>query len=178
MVVLARIAKATKWEESPSGDENEVSADAITTDMRTQGNRLSFWKFEEDDGDSFVEETILALYTTPFTEKTLDKIDVIWIPISTIESDGFELCQNDGTTPLENLKKHHIDVSVLDGERVLLLASRIAEAVRSGRRKRTRRKEVEKLIANAVISGRVELESLSHRFKDDIKETVQKITAQ
>lgn len=57
---LARKITLSKWEARHGLSEEEIAADAVTADLRTQKNSLSFWRCRtETDGD--VEKAVLAI---------------------------------------------------------------------------------------------------------------------
>lgn len=57
---LARKITLSKWEARQGLSEDEIAADAVTADLRTQKNGLSFWRCcPETNGD--VEKAVLAI---------------------------------------------------------------------------------------------------------------------
>ena len=44
MSVLARKISRAKWEATKDLGDGEIQADAVSADLRTMGNTLSFWR--------------------------------------------------------------------------------------------------------------------------------------
>ena len=60
MAVLARKISRAKWEASDDLGEGEIQADAVSADLRTTGNTLSFWRCTSAS-ETDLQRVILAL---------------------------------------------------------------------------------------------------------------------
>lgn len=72
---LARKITRAKWDTGQGLSAGEISADAVTSDLRTKENTLSFWNCRtETNGD--VEDAVLAIAAAG---DRLDRLDVVWL---------------------------------------------------------------------------------------------------
>ena len=81
---LARKVSLAKWSKKDELAEGEIPADAVTADLRTQDNKLSFWRCGNGEGIE-VNEAVLALAAAG---TRVDKIDVVWLAVDELRSDG------------------------------------------------------------------------------------------
>lgn len=155
MAFLLRMVQRQKWEPAQDLDQNEIAADAVTADLRTTGNTLSFWR---DDNDSTaVEQVALALATS---RDKLDRIDIAWMPENLFEEDKLPLEASDGTTLVQSLRSLHVDVIGLDISRLGTVAAIVQQGVRSGQCRRFTKAQVSKLVKEAVNNNLLHLEAL------------------
>ena len=146
---LARKVTRAKWEPKQGFADGEIPADAVTADLRTQGNSLSFWQC----GDATmheVEEAALALATAG---NQVDKLDIVWLSDDDLRADGQNWAETEGRTPVTDLVRRHVDLSLLDYARLGKVAHRIVAAMEEGRYRRLTRRRVTDLIATAVRRG-------------------------
>ena len=74
MFLALKITRA-KWTPKPDWSEGEISADAVTRNLRTHNNSLSFWRCHtETNGD--VEEAVLG---SRGGRDRIDKLDIVWL---------------------------------------------------------------------------------------------------
>ena len=74
MFLVRKITRA-KWGSNSELSAGEISADAVTGDLRTQRNSLSFWRCRaETNGD--VEDVALAIAAA---RDQVDTIDIVWL---------------------------------------------------------------------------------------------------
>ena len=107
---LARKITRAKWEPKQGFADGEIPADAVTADLRTQGNSLSLWQC----GDATmheVEEAALALATAG---NQVDKLDIVWLSDDDLNADGQNWAETEGRTPVTDLIRRHVDLSLLD----------------------------------------------------------------
>ena len=76
---LARKITRAKWAAKQELSVGEIPADAVTVDLRTQDNALSFWRCPNDT-DRDVEEAALAIAAA---RKRVDRLDIVWLTDST-----------------------------------------------------------------------------------------------
>ena len=60
MSVLARKISRAKWEATKDLGDGEIQADAVSADLRTMGNTLSFWRCASASDDA-LGRTVLAM---------------------------------------------------------------------------------------------------------------------
>jgi len=144
-----------KWEVRLAGDE--VGASAITNDLRTQDNRLSFWEFS--DAAAVPVELALAIASA---RDSAERCVTAWIEREALAGAGIQLESSSGNTPVKDLKERHVEAIGLDGSRLLVIADSIARAVRStGHFRLFTRSEVIGILARGVTEKRLTLESLN-----------------
>ena len=165
---LARKITRAKWEPKQDFADGEIPADAVTADLRTQGNSLSLWQC----GDATmheVEEAALALATAG---NQVDKLDIVWLSDGDLHADGQNWVGTEGRTPVTDLIRRHVDLSLLDYARLGKIAHRIVAAMEEGRYIRLTRRRVTDLIATAVRRGRVELDDLEEKVRNEVSKSL------
>jgi len=65
-VFLARKITLSKWKRHPALAAGEISADCVTSDLRTKRLTLSFWECSSAD-DADLDNVVLALASTILT---------------------------------------------------------------------------------------------------------------
>ena len=161
---LARKVTRAKWAAKHGLAINEMPADAVTIDLRTQGNSLSFWRCPSD-ATSDVEEVALAIAAS---REHLERVDIVWLDDQELQNDGQILTNSKGHTPVKDLIDLHVNVSRLDYVRLGRVARRLATAIEEGRYLRLTRARVKKLIVDAVEQGRIELEALENDVRTEV----------
>ena len=167
MFLVRKITRA-KWDSNSELSVGEISADAVTSDLRTQRNSLSFWRCRaETNGD--VEDAALAIAAT---RDHIDKIDIVWLADDELRADGQRLRNSEGRTPVTELVGLHVDVDCLDYVRLGRIARRIVTAVEEKRYRRITRARVKKLLADAVEQGRVKLAGLQTSVQAEVQKSL------
>ncbi len=123
---LARKVSLAKWSKKSELEVGEIPADAVTADLRTQDNKLSFWRCGDAEGIE-INEAVLALSAAG---TRVDKIDVVWLAADDLQNDGQTLQDTKGRTPVFELAKLHVDVCRLDYIRLGKVAQRIVTALK------------------------------------------------
>ena len=164
---LARKISLAKWskkQEQGELAEDEIPADAVTADLRTQDNKLSFWRCGDEEGIE-VNEAVLALAAAG---TRVDKIDVVWLAADELRSDGQTLQDTKGRTPVLELAELHVDVCRLDYMRLGKVAQRVVTALKKERYLRLRKARVRNLLAEAVEQGRIDPKDLQKRVREEL----------
>ena len=146
---LARKISRAKWEANRVLSAGEISADAITGDLRTQDNSLSFWRCGIGDKTK-LEEVALAIAAG---RDSVDKLDIVWLADNDLRDDGQILRNIEGRTPVAELAKLHVDVCALDYVRLGKVAHRVVTALEEKRYLRLTKLRVKKLLTVAVGQG-------------------------
>ena len=158
MYLARKIARA-KWPSDGNSSNGAaaagIAADAITGDLRTQENTLSFWTCGTDGN---VEEAALAIAAT---WDRLDKLDLVWLAVCDIQADGHAMKDTPGKTPVADLVERHVDLCHLDYDQLGKVAQRVARAILAKRYRRLSRKSVKDLLAKAVEQNRISPDQLS-----------------
>ena len=144
--------------------ESEIPADAVTADLKTQQNSLSFWRCPTDE-EHDIEEAVLAIAAAG---DRLDKIDVVWLAEDELQAEGQALEDTAGRTPVADLAAMHVDVPRLDYVRLGNVARGIAVAIEAKRCRRLSRRRVKALIEAAVEQGRVNAAALGKSLQAEV----------
>jgi hypothetical protein len=163
-VFLARKITRAKWTPKAGLEADEVPADAVTADLRTTENTLSFWRCGEG-AEGEVEEAALAIAAGG---DRLDKLDVVWLSDEQLRSDGQTWKDTDGRTPVKSLVKQHVDLYRLDYVRLGRVADGVVDAIECRRHRRLTKKHITKLLAVAVEEGRVALADLEEKVQSEV----------
>ena len=164
---MARMISRAKWERKEWMDEGEISADAVTADLRTQGNNLSFWCCV-DETDEEIDNVALAIAAG---RNRIDKVEIVLINDEDLRNDGQTIMSSDGRTPVESLVKLHVDVIQLDYHRLGKLARRVASAVAAEQFRRISKKRVATLLVTAINGDEVlPIEGLNENLRLQVQE--------
>lgn len=161
MAFLARKISRAKWEGSLDGP---ISADALTCDLKTANNTLSFWRFGIGEERAY-EDAALALASG---QQELDKIDIVSLDeTELLQEASLELSNSDGSTPVLRLKPFHVDAVALDVDRIVHIARIVARRVRSAPShvKRFSKVEVREILKRAIFDGHLSAEALQQKLR-------------
>ena len=162
---LARKISRAKWGPKQDLSKDEISADALTSDLRTMDNTLSFWRCGKGT-DRDVEEVALAIAAGG---DRLDKIDIVLLAEIDLCADGQTMMDSRGRTPVTELADQHVDVRRLDYVRLGKIANRVAASIRQSERfRRLEKRRVKKLVEEAVKQGRIHPGELRQRIREEI----------
>lgn len=147
----------------------EIPADAVTTDLRTTANKLSFWKCGAA-ADEELRRVVLALASAA---ERVDKVDIVWVAKASLEARGVALEDSDGRTPIADMVKKHMDALRLDLVPLGKVAQQVAEALHQGQHRRLTRKEVLRILADAVQAKVVEVGALEEKVREDVEREIE-----
>ena len=161
---LARKITRTKWVATQELAAGEIPADAVTVDLKTQENSLSFWQCPTDTA-SDVNEAALAIAAG---RERVDRLDIVWLADEELQADGQTLRNIEGRTPVTDMAAMHVDVSRLDYVRLGRVACRVVTAIEADRYRRLTRARVKRLIVAAVGQGRIGRDTLHDRLRAEV----------
>lgn len=168
MFLARRIAPA-KWDKTNNlrlgVAEDEISADAITGDLRTRENSLSFWRCRIKT-DVEIEDVVLAIAAAG---ERLDRLAMVWVMENEFQADGQCLKESPGRTPVTDLVDRHVDICRLDCSRLGKVAQLVATAIESNQCHVFPKGRVKELLIEAVNKGRVAPEQLADRLRSEIE---------
>lgn len=167
---LARKINLAKWNPQSTVEEGEIAADAVTVDLRTTGNTLSFWRCDGVD-DMRLKEVVLALAAG---SDRIDKFDIAWLPEQEATSQGLRVVDTDGNTPVARLVNRHADIERLDLVRLSKVARLIQSAVSEGHFRRLTRAEVQQVLITAVDAGDLSPGAVNDKLRPGLLETLEK----
>lgn len=162
-VLVRKIARA-KWERNCLVTDGErparIPADAITADLRTQGNTLSMWRCW-DASDEEICNIVIALVAG---FERLDRVQVVWFGEADITS-SVTLVSSPGNTPVADMRDRHVDAVDMDYEKLGVVAREIHRSLGMSRCRMFSRRDVERLLKHAVQEGRVALGDLGEKVR-------------
>ena len=164
MFLARKIARA-KWEPKRDLSGGEISAEALTGDLRTTRNALSFWRCGTGM-DRDIEEAALAIAAGG---DRLDKLDIVWLADADLLADGQALSDSLGKTPVTEFADRHVDVRRLDFVRVGKIARRVVASIQAERFRRLAKRRVRELVTMAVEQGRIDTDRLSDGVRAEIQ---------
>ncbi len=165
---LARKITRAKWNPKNGLSAGEIPADAVTVDLRTRENSLSFWRCGLGEKEQ-VEEAALAIAAAG---DRVDRLDLVWLTDDELGADGQTWSDTDGQTPVTDLIRRHVDVYRLDYVRLGNVASRVVTALTEQRYCRLPKRRVTNLLAAAVREGRVALTDLREGVRIEVRKSL------
>lgn len=160
---MARKITRAKWGEQDVPVE-QLAADAVTSDLRTQNNTLSFWRC----GSARSEEIGDAVLALAAGSERLDKVELVWLLEEDLRSDGLMLSETKGRTPVPSLAEQHVDVQELDYGGLGRVAQRILSALAEGCCQRTTKATVKKILVEAIADERLQREALEPKVANEV----------
>ena len=164
-MLLARRITHAKWRPKEGFAKGEITADAVTVDLKTNDNSLSFWRCASATVDD-LEEAALAIAAT---RNRIEKVEIVWLADDDLLNDGQTLINTEGETPVPDLTGLHVDLCRLDYVRLGKVARRIVIALGEQRYRRLRKARVKELLVEAVKQKRVELMDLDENIQKEVR---------
>lgn len=172
MSYMIRKFSRGKWEphgECPA-DVSQLSADALTSCLRTSGNTLSLWQTESSDWGEF-DDVLAAICST------LDgpsRVDLVLLPedeVCTIKD--VQLANVMGCTAAnDEINQKHYDIKNLKHSSISEFAELVIETLRSDKAdamvKRFNEKSVLRLVKHFIDQGKLDPGSLSDRWREKL----------
>ena len=164
---LARKISRAKWDAKEGLSKGEISADAVTADLRTRENKLSFWRC---GSETEVEDAALAIAAA---SDRVDKIDIVWVDEDELKTDGQILKNTKGRTHVTELIDRHVDICRLDYVRLGKVAHRVMTAIKNKQCTRLNKRRVTEILVAAVEQGRVNLDGLQEGVQKEVNKSLQ-----
>ena len=152
-LLIRRISRA-KWERIGNHD---VSADAITSCLKTYQNDLSVWRISSKDE---LNDAILALITGSKQTK-LSTLHYVIIDEDLVFDNGLSLKKTDGDTVASNLVKNHRDIEQLTYSKLGVVKDLVLKCINSDNASFMTKKNLKDLLRKAINNGKVK----KRRFK-------------
>ena len=164
----ARKVSLAKWDSKKKGLEaEEIPADALTADLRTQDDALSFWKCRSDRKEH-CSQVALAIVAAG---ERINKVDLALIPEEVL-ADHFGSSIQDirGDTPYKDFAEQHCSLNGLDSTRLVQVANLIADAIKKkGAATRSTKTELTEMINSENEQGRIATEKLLPKLRESLK---------
>lgn len=163
MFLFRNITRA-KWSNKRGLSEGEIPADAVTIDLRTDGNALSFWRCPTEECDD-LEAAALAFAAG---RDSLQKLEFVWIPdVEMVEADVI-IENTSGHTPVSDLATTHVSIPRLDYSRLGTMAQFVVSALEANRSRVITKPRVKALLLKAVNDGRIDVDDLKEKLRAQI----------
>jgi hypothetical protein len=164
-IFLARSISTAKWKSRTYILENEIPADAVTYDMRTSDNTLSFWLYDPGKEGS-LDDVALALASA---RDNIQRLDLVWLDHEQIQQMNLRIDSTPGETPARHLQHNHRDVVGIDLMRLGDLARSVTDAVTNNQTKRFTERQIYEILYKAAKEKLIS----SNDLKTSIAEKVQ-----
>lgn len=124
--LIRTISKKNRWSQFEVEDlkVEDIDADAIT-DLKTESNDLSVWRFEHE------QEYRNAIIALASKYKTLDSVYLVIIDEKEIEDKGYHLAENPGETIFDAYASMHRDITGLKSRDLNEIALIVFKKLRS-----------------------------------------------
>jgi len=165
MSYLVRKISRAKWLPTNGVSGDEIPADAISVDLRTKENALSFWRVDARRWDDGLRQVALALATNA---DRIDKMDLTWVKSEDLAAEGISVNATAGNTPIQSLSHMHVDVNQLDTVRLCSVAKFLSHAIEQNCFTRFTKSDLLQEIAAAIKQNLVSLKDLNETVQTDI----------
>lgn len=170
MLLVRRIGRR-KWPITyTDGPSDRIPADAVTADLRTRKNRLSFWICKDVDD---LEGAVLAIAAAA---QRVTSIDIVWIEDDEHHFSGYRRVRTEGDTPVAAWRQRHLDLEELDYAGLGMVASAVAHAVGANRWRRVSLPRVREMLARSVSEDAIRLDDLEPKVQSEIQTALDKRT--
>lgn len=160
--LIRKISSLAKWTTPHWACIDNIPSDAISGDLRTINNTLSFWRIPGDDAAAN-DDALLALLGTM---QRLDKIDVVYVEEQDLSP--IAIRSTLGDTFFEKASSLHVDLEELCFHSLGQAAKVIGAEVFGGRSVRLTRLDVKKRILAAVEAKKVSAEAIPSSLREDL----------
>ena len=170
MALLIRKISRSKWPPCDLDvfDVNQLQADTISGDLKTQKNTLSTWEIEDIDS---LEEAVLALVSG---SDKIDTMHVIAIRFDDALNNQLKIVSTEGNTPISELRGIHRDIADLNYKALGTFAKLVIVALKENRVKTFAVKELREILKKAIEQGRLKLSDVKPTLKEDIDKFLNK----
>jgi hypothetical protein len=170
---VARKITRAKW--TPpliANSSNAIRADAITACLRTHRDTLSLWTCVDNSKDG-AREPVLALASM---FERIDSLEVVILDRSLLEGEGFHFEETKSDTPVVSLKQRHLDLVNLTSNSLVRFAEILCPIIREkygiGDTYTFTKKEVRKILADAVLAGQITQNDLQDKVREEIEKVL------
>lgn len=143
-----------------------ASADAITNCLKTTRNELSIWIVEEDH----ISDALLAMATGPDIND-IGTIDYILFKPEEFKKEGlfYKESPSDANTAVPSLKQHHYNIKDLNYRKLGKIQKLIVKKLIAEGSIRKTRRELYKIVEQAIDDSRIDYSSLSEQFLEKLR---------
>lgn len=160
---LARKVSIAKWRGPDWASIDRMPADAVSSDLRTASNALSFWRADaEGKGE---DGAILALLGTL---QRVEKIDIAIIDGEALEE--VALTPSSGDTSLAHLRDLHVDVEGLNHHSLIKTAVVLGTEIYASRAIQITKEQVRRRLQDEIDQGRLDWSELPEEMRKSLKQ--------
>lgn len=134
-----------KWSKTDA-NTGDITADAITNDLATRSNQLSFWIAETEE-EKDVNEILIAIMST-FTSG-LDTFDIV-IFEENEKPENIDLNKSEAVTHYDQMKNNHCDFINLTLSKLDSISKVIYSKIKDGKSKRITKGAAKQLLRTAI----------------------------
>ena len=165
---LARRIDRAKWKPKEGISADEIPADAVTINLKSSSNRISFWSIEADsEGD--INDVVLVLAAG---RDKIQKVELAWVERDELQTYGITIRQSKGRTDVADMVDRHYDLCQLDYTRLGKVAQLVSSSLQDERYKRVSEARVEQLLVSAVEQDRVALTDLREAVQERVRNAI------
>lgn len=154
---IRRVTKS-KWQNQLDKLSNIISADAITSCLKTKDNEMSVWSVDN------IEDAILALAST---NTSIAIVDIVELDAKRLNQLKFKVHQKNAKTPAEQLNNKHYDIVGLNYTTLGVIANEIASETTKNSEyiKRYSAAAVKKILKDAITDGKIKMDALDENLR-------------
>lgn len=162
--LFVRKITKTKWKNQLSDDnsiQTIISADAVTSCLRTDKDTLSIWNVKDE------KDAVLALAAV---NTSISVIDIVIFEKNFFDSNNIVITNKKASNPVRDLEELHYDIECLDYEKLGILANYIANNTIENKEfiKRFTVGEIKDILKKAVEEDRIDVNDLDSNLKSKI----------
>jgi|GEM_PF-960105 len=165
---IRKISRA-KWETEGRFASGQIPADAVTADLRTRNNSMSLWHIDKPSNDNELCDIALAFVAAA---DRIETMDLAWVDKEFFESNRIIIESSDGRTPVVSLRQYHADAINVDLTRLSAVATGIAAAIKINQYKRFTKRELKKIIVDAIDKELISIDVLNQKVKEEIRKQI------
>ena len=171
MTYLVRKISRAKWKnfDDPEGVVElalaKLSADAITSCLRTTKNSLSFWCLSDINDLKELNKILFALTVRDETTVDINTTDIIFLEEEELLQQKIKIEKIPGITLDDNLKSLHIDLCDLNHTNLTFLAGFFCEILNQKKSKRFTQTQMKNIIKTHIMENPKLKEEISDKLK-------------
>jgi len=165
VTLVLRLIRQSRWDSTEKYDwlgEGDIPADPLADFANTNENCLSVWFVDDDKKD--LDDVTAALAAS---REKADRLDYVLFTQDHLKTAGIEVCETSGQTPDKHVNGLHRDLTHLSAAKVLALTTRVWHE-NLGLNRIDQRGAVQLVVA-AVCRGRILLEELRPKLREDVR---------
>lgn len=150
-------------------DPDDISADALTSCLRTSKNTLSLWRVDDIENEDELNTIVLALVANSKSER-LSTVDILYFEYdeNLFDEKGINFEISDGDTTIKSCVDKHIDIVKLNLKTISIVVKLFCEFLNKSQSKRFSAKTIEKLLKKHLENNPNDKEGLTQELLDKL----------